>query len=128
MIVWGGYTGAGNYGSDGGRFNPITNQWIPLSLTNAPSSRSGPVAVWNGTEMIVWGGNNGNTPLGDGGRFNPATNVWTTVASSNAVARYYHTAVWAGNQMILFGGYTGSTDLNDTWNYRTFTLYLYQHP
>ena len=40
----------------GGRYDPATDSWRPTSTQNAPSARSGPTAVWTGSEMIVWGG------------------------------------------------------------------------
>ena len=60
--------------------SPDDQCWRDVSTTNAPSARSGHVAVWTGTEMIVWGGWGGGSPsntLNDGGRYNPATDRWT---------------------------------------------------
>src|SRR6266705_2043532 len=37
----------------------IDDTWTPTSLTKAPSARWYHTAVWTGSEMIVWGGNNG---------------------------------------------------------------------
>src|SRR5262249_45195084 len=34
----------------------IDDTWTPTTLTNAAYGRSGPTAVWTGSEMIVWGG------------------------------------------------------------------------
>ena len=56
MIVWGGGTGAfSTFFNTGGRYDPATDSWRPTSTQNAPSARSGPTAVWTGSEMIVWG-------------------------------------------------------------------------
>src|SRR4029077_15660130 len=33
--------------------------WTATSTSNAPEARSGHTAVWTGSEMIVWGGDNG---------------------------------------------------------------------
>ena len=106
MIVWGGigdpfFTRL----NTGGRYNPSTNSWTATNTTNAPSARTGHTAVWTGTEMIVWGGNDFNDVLNTGGRYNPITNSWTPTGSANAPsARYQHSAVWIGTEMIVWGG------------------------
>ena len=74
MIVWGGvsFVGPGYvYFNTGGRYNPDTNTWTATSTVNAPEGRSSHTAVWNGGEMIVWGGQAGSrrggiisTPVG----------------------------------------------------------------
>src|SRR5881227_3047468 len=99
MIVWGGDDG--NQRNTGGRYNPSTDSWAATSTTNAPPGRLGPTAVWTGSEMIVWGGDDLNT----GGRYNPVTNSWTATNTTNAPAgRGRHTAVWTGSEMIVWGG------------------------
>ena len=37
----------------------IDDTWTPTTLTNAPSPRYCHTAVWTGSEMIVWGGDDG---------------------------------------------------------------------
>lgn len=109
MLIWGGisYNGPPVTYSDGGKYNPVTNTWIAVSNTNAPSARYGHSAVWTGSKMIVWGGYNGTTYLNDGGVYDPATNTWTTISTINAPsARSGHKAVWTGTKMIVLGGYT----------------------
>src|SRR5450432_4172668 len=70
--------------------------WSALQITGAPSARWGHTAVWTGSEMIVWGGDDGPF-LGDGGRFNPVTNVWSALPITGAPsARSHHSAVWTG--------------------------------
>ncbi|MCK6469278.1 MAG: hypothetical protein L6Q53_13950 [Candidatus Brocadia sinica] len=110
MIVWGGYGGTTyGYQSNGGRYNPSTNSWQQMSLANAPSGRTGHSAVWTGTEMIIWGGNDSAGNLNTGGRYNLSANTWTPTATTGAPSgRRYHTAVWTGTQMIVWGGWNGS--------------------
>jgi hypothetical protein len=50
MIVWGGF-GAGGIVNTGGRYDPISDDWINTGNSNAPSSRSDHTAVWTGSEM-----------------------------------------------------------------------------
>src|SRR5205807_5826969 len=75
MIVSGGSSNTGpnySYFNTGGRYNTSTGTWTATSTANAPSARIFHTAVWTGSEMIVWGGNDvvvgrANT----GGRYNP---------------------------------------------------------
>ena len=66
MIVWGGFgpTFFGGLSNDGGRYNPLSDTWTPVTTVGAPAVRTRHTAVWTGKEMIVWGG------LGANGRFN----------------------------------------------------------
>jgi N-acetylneuraminic acid mutarotase len=109
MIVWGGWIwSSSNYTiyNTGGIYDPQTNTWTPTSTVNAPSERSGHIAVWTGSKMIVWGGNNTTSgPLDTGGIYDPQTNTWTPTSTVNAPdERAYHTAVWTGSKMIVWGG------------------------
>ena len=62
-------------------------------------------AVWTGTEMIVWGGNDANGQSSEGARFNPGTNAWTRTNPVGAPsARGGHSAVWTGSRMLIWGG------------------------
>ena len=81
----------------------------------ASTGRAYHSAVWTGTQMIVWGGQNGDdnglngTIFGDGAIYTPATNSWTYLpagAPNAPSVRYAHTAVWTGSRMIVWGGLT----------------------
>ncbi len=80
MIIWGGWEG-GPIFNTGGRYNPITNSWTATSTANAPAPRTNHTAVWTGSEMIVWGGNDVGA-FNTGGRYNPVTNSWTATRYS----------------------------------------------
>lgn len=126
MIVWGGAHLDGdtpiNIGlKSGGRYNPDTNSWQPLSMNGAPDGRMNHVAAWTGEEMIVWGGGDqksGN--LSSGGRYNPADNSWLATANKGAPSgRGIATGVWTGEGMLVFGGSTGGVEaFNETYYYR----------
>ena len=119
MIIWGGDYGLSNisqgsnvwvlkvqpsYYNTGGRYNPVSDSWVPTSITNAPGARREHTAVWTGTEMIIWGGRNTEC-LYDGGRYNPATDSWVPTSTASAPnLRRGHTAVWTGTEMIIWGG------------------------
>jgi N-acetylneuraminic acid mutarotase len=122
MIVWGGYRSSSYWTSfaitnmnTGGRYNAASDTWTTLPVANAPSRRYGHSALWTGTEMIVWGGNQheGSTSegfssqdnLNTGGRYNPSANTWSATTTSGAPSgRAGHTAAWIGSRMVIWGG------------------------
>lgn len=141
MIVWGGSAiGTTAPNGTGGLYNPATLTWSALSTTNAPDPRFQHSAVWNGTEMIVWGGSTSNVNnfvySNTGGAYNPLTSSWLVLSPNGAPAgRVLPAAVWTGTEMIIWGGSNGpgnpnlGTPLNTGGRYRTGqTLYLYQRP
>ncbi|MBI5430998.1 MAG: IPT/TIG domain-containing protein [Nitrosomonadales bacterium] len=113
MIVWGGYacTACTNSGmSTGARYNPITDSWVPVQSTNAPSGRGNHTSIWTGSRMIIWGGDTGNPGLlNDGGIYDPGTDTWSATNLSGApTPRAVHGAAWTGSEMIVFGGQTST--------------------
>ena len=138
MIVWGGSAGASGASphNTGARYNPTSDTWIALPTTNAPEARSLHTAVWNGKEMLAWGGRAANsTSLDTGGRFDPALNTWTAFTTADAPpARIEHSAIMAGADMLIFGGRsssatTGVTVYKDTYTYSfSKPVYIYQRP
>jgi hypothetical protein len=107
MIVWGGSTGLGARERTGGRYDPMHDTWRSVPVTSATAeARENHVAIWTGSEMIVWGGRG---PTGSfvssGGRFDPQFDVWRSVSTANVPsARIDHTAVWTGSEMVIWGG------------------------
>src|SRR4029077_11622542 len=103
MIVWGGYTNSSPfYVNTGGRYNPGTDSWTATSTTNVPDARADHTAIWTGSLMIVWGGENNlnGTFFNTGGRYDPSTDSWNATNTFNAPgARINHTAVWTGSLM-----------------------------
>lgn len=108
MIVWGGITfWDGTPLDTGGRYNPATNTWQPVSTVGAPSPRFAHTAVWTGTHMVVWGGDSGGFSYkNSGGVYDPSTDTWIRATTLTDVppARGYHAAVWTGTRMIIWGG------------------------
>jgi N-acetylneuraminic acid mutarotase len=115
MIVWGGcgrhfdFCGM----NDGGRYNPVSDTWVGMSVTNAPAPRSRHVAVWTGSKMIIWAGirhdyRNSGRAISSGGVYDLAGNSWTTMNTTNAPQEggSGFTAVWTGAEMIAWGGNT----------------------
>jgi hypothetical protein len=72
MVVWGGQDSGGNPFNTGGRYDPVTDTWKAINLTNVPLGRFDQSAVWTGSQMIVWGGFTTNTGVTNtGGRYTP---------------------------------------------------------
>jgi N-acetylneuraminic acid mutarotase len=87
----------------------VEDTWTPTNLMGAPDGRVLHTAVWTGSEMIVWGGDNCflSCDVNTGGRYNPSTDSWTATSTTNAPdGRHYHTAVWTGTEMIVWGGFS----------------------
>jgi hypothetical protein len=117
MIVWGGYGPDGiSFKADGGRYDPLTDSWAPVSMVNAPTispnASNSPYirhrAFWTGSEMIVAMG----TSFGTSGRYNPLTDTWRPVSPVGAPAGDY-SAVWIGTGMLTNGGLYNP--FNDVW-------------
>ena len=98
MIVWD--------GREGGRYDPTDDTWRPVSTLGSPLRRSSNPAVWTGSEMIVWGGDDEPGPHGDA--YDPVTDSWRVIATDGAPPdRSFHTGVWTGSEMIVWGGSFG---------------------
>lgn len=131
MLVW--YAS----GHGGGRYNPSTDSWQPMSEENAPLMGPGMRSVWTGSEVIVWGGklqmDNQSTNLG--AIYDPATDTWTQIRSTQetpAPFDFGHQAVWTGSELMVLGGYAlNEQSYQPPYAYRpkSPTLYhLYQRP
>jgi len=69
MIVWGG-TDFSAF-NDGGRYNPAGDTLTPVSTAIAPAARYQHTAVWTGTEMIIFGGQNFSSKFNDAWSYTP---------------------------------------------------------
>jgi N-acetylneuraminic acid mutarotase len=109
MIVWGGLAGSGSrVVSSGGRYDPDSDSWSPTTEVGAPAGRIRHGAVWSGTEMLVWGGDNDAELFGDGARYEPGSDSWVAMSSEGAPPpRHDFTAIWACPEFIVWGGVRG---------------------
>ncbi|MCY1046251.1 hypothetical protein OV208_33385 [Corallococcus sp. bb12-1] len=118
MLVFGGLGCGGDgprYCEGGARYDPRRDAWSPLSTKGAPSPRTGHVAVWTGTRMLVWGGaaakcgNGGSGACADGAVYDPASDTWTPLRTEGAPsARSGHAGVWTGQSLFIWGGLGGA--------------------
>jgi N-acetylneuraminic acid mutarotase len=96
-------------------------------LTNGPPlfqralKRKGHVALWTGSEMIIWGGQDEDEAFNTGGRYNPSTDTWSVMSTNGAPSpQIGASAVWTGTQLIVWGN-SGPTrggrynPATDTW-------------
>ncbi|MEM7373976.1 MAG: hypothetical protein AAF587_35620 [Bacteroidota bacterium] len=118
MWVWGGPSVG-----QSGMYDPLTDSWSAVSLTNSPSSRFGYSAILAGDKVIIWGGFNGATYYNDGRIYDPVADSWTSISTTNApIARSHHSAIWTGTHMIIWGGRTGfNGELNTGASYHLAT-------
>jgi N-acetylneuraminic acid mutarotase len=104
MIVWGGDT------TTGGRYDPRSDTWTPMSTTAAPVPRDGYVMSWSGNEALVWGGRSHESSfpmMNTGGRYDPLRDSWRSTSTAGApTGTYWASGVWAGSQWIVWGGRT----------------------
>lgn len=129
MIVWGGRSflfDDAEIFNGGGSFDPVANAWSEIVAPDSLASYAtfDHVAVWTGTEVIVWGGTGkpgGSTPqpVNSGWRYNPATGVVTAFRGDNPPSpRASAHAVWTGVEMIVWGGFDAAgSPLNDGARY-----------
>jgi hypothetical protein len=107
MIIWGGgdpSTGDG-FVAGGGHYDPLQDAWTPIGIAGAPTLRKEHVAVWTGSEMLVWGG---ETPTGSGrtgNAYDPETGEWGPLSGTNAPPLAYEAVgFWTGDRMLVWGG------------------------
>jgi N-acetylneuraminic acid mutarotase len=113
MITWGGSNrNVSGEQRDGGRYDPLSDTWTPLSLDGAPSERRAGGAAWTGNEMLVWGGTR-DLPGGrsyeifnDGAAYAPETDTWHALPTTPIEARVHETVLAAGAALIAWGGST----------------------
>ena len=122
MIVWGGYAfapGPPSYDglTSGGRYNPVTDSWLPTSPINTPGPYAPAFGVWTGDLLLAFGGS-----LFNGGRYRPATDSWTPAfgATNWPSPAAQPASVWSGAELIVWSGpdfgESGRYDpATDTW-------------
>ncbi len=110
VLVWGGSIQEWPYHltNTGGRYDPVTDSWNPMSLLGAPTPRVGQSAVWTGRHLLVWGGWDGTQPVHSGGKYDPVADTWETIDSSGPLATDGK-GVWTGSELLVWG-YESTSD------------------
>jgi hypothetical protein len=77
-----------------------------VSLPDAPiGTLAHPGGVWTGTEMIVWGGFEGDGQRSAAGAaFDLAAGTWRVIAPAPISGRSEAAMVWTGTEMLVWGG------------------------
>jgi hypothetical protein len=122
MIVWGGVElnwslrEEQHILSDGARYDPKQQAWLKFAGPSRAQGalfrgRTNHVAVWTGSEMIVWGGLGEHyEDLADGARFSPGdrvsstTSEWRPMAPAPFPAPEMVEGVWTGRELVLVMG------------------------
>ena len=81
--------------------------WLTMAATPSTfAARHDHVAVWTGTEMLVWGGESSFSVKGDGAAYRPSSDTWRMLPAAAGISsgRTQASAVWTGSTMIVWGG------------------------
>jgi N-acetylneuraminic acid mutarotase len=76
----------------------------------APRQRAS--VVWDGAELLVWGGDSGaqlERLHADGAAYDPTRQRWTKLPPSPLAPRVGQTAVWTGRELVIWGGYVAES-------------------
>ena len=121
MIVWGGVNQVGEnlLLATGGRYDPVVDTWSATSELGAPTGRYRHAAVWTGTEMVVWGGQEASPgpAVTTGGRYDPLEDTWAATSELGAPSELPGPTVWTGTEMIVWADGPGARyhPGNDLW-------------
>lgn len=81
--------------------------WSTVATADAPGPAENQVAVWTGSEMIIWGGARGTEVLAGGARYDPVRDRWSPMTTNGAPSpRAGAAAVWSGAELLVWGGLT----------------------
>lgn len=103
VIVWGGvellFAGDQYLRSDGAAYMPDSDSWRRIAA--APlDGRHGHLAVWTGTEMLIWGGDKAGGQAPDGAAYDPAADTWRRIADS-PLKWGPSGGVWTGTEWVI---------------------------
>jgi hypothetical protein len=112
FVVWGGgdQEALTDYAT-GGRYDPTSHTWSPMSKNGAPSARRAPYGVWTGSRVLFWGGMSAaRAPVGGAYSYDPDTDTWTQASVTGEPPPALDTTVgWTGSALLVYGGRTGAT-------------------
>ncbi len=102
--------------NSGGASTLARGHWSVLARSPL-GTRYAPIVVWDGRELLEFGGTagppyGGGAPQDTGAAYDPAHARWRRVASMPEVVQQANAAsVWTGHQVFVFGGPTSSHEL-----------------
>lgn len=105
LIVWGGYqlaaTSVGMVPATGAAYDPLADRW--RMIADGPlAPRAKHLAVWTGSEMIVWGGQRtGGAQPPDGAAYDAERDAWRPIAPAPIPWGTSPTSVWTGSEWVI---------------------------
>ncbi|RLA65547.1 MAG: hypothetical protein DRQ88_01960 [Epsilonproteobacteria bacterium] len=140
LLIWGGRSTAFVNLYDGRLFDLATNTWSTLKAIPDGKSFAGRAylnGVFNGTEFLLWGGNDSADDFSNsydfaasepayGSRFDSVNDTWSAMSNLGAPSNRKHSVVvWTGTEMIIWSGCYDDCNLyltdgfsysGDTWS------------
>ncbi len=119
MIIWGGSVATTVTQTSAADTTRLAIAGHPLAKRRTP--RRYHVAVWTGSEMIIWGGIVPGQHAGDfftntGGKYDPSTDSWTATNYDPCPGRArFSYGSMDGHEMIVWGGYSYD-GVDHLWN------------
>jgi hypothetical protein len=97
----------------GQAYDPATDTW--RTIATAPlASRSHTVAVWTGSEVIVWGGGAPDDPSAvSGAAYDPIDDSWRKIADA-PIGLNLISGMWTGREMLVFGSLLDNRNIAET--------------
>ena len=97
----------------GQAYNPATGTWRTIAV--APiGSRYGAVAVWTGSEVVVWGGGDpGDRTVSSGAAYDPIGDTWRRISTA-PIGLNLASGMWTRREMLVFGSLLDDRNLADT--------------
>jgi hypothetical protein len=107
--------------SYGHAYDPAADAWRVMATPPGFVNSRSPW-VWNGTELLVWPWDAGDstidvTPLA----YDPAADEWRQLAEPPVQRRQQAASVWSGAEWLVWGGRDDGTDLDDGAAYNPST-------
>ncbi|GAB3661282.1 hypothetical protein GCM10027589_23430 [Actinocorallia lasiicapitis] len=107
LLVWGGSDVRGRWLTDGAAYNPEADAWEALPAGPKWPFKyafGGPVAVWTGSELVVWGGSDPNewqSRKTSGLAYNPQRRTWRKLPAVQLKGFHRSFAIWDGDRLIV---------------------------
>jgi hypothetical protein len=94
-------------------YDPARDTW--RTLAEAPiEPRGGGVAVWTGSELIVWGGGRpGDPATTNGAAYDPEADRWRRIAEA-PLGLNLASGMWTGTEVVAFGSLLDGRNIPDT--------------
>lgn len=118
MIYWGGTSKSGSLSETSGSiYDPLTKTWKTISTVNAPISRTFHNAIWDGSQMLVFGGTiefrDANEPSY---AYDPINDKWKNFARISDAQNYGTSVLYKGKVVSIGYSFSKTYDaMADAW-------------